>query len=160
VPIVGTHGTARNGGAVERSPDEQRELADEAEIRNVVARLAHLADVDGDDLERYLALWTPDGVSVHPDWEAHGHDGLRRAVHDLRSRGIQGPGANTLHLNTTLVVDVDGSDRATAESYWQHWDVSSMPPVIRSIGRYRDSFVRTDDGWKLHRRVVTYGADE
>jgi hypothetical protein len=134
-------------------------LSDEAEIRNVVARLAHLADVDTDDLDAYLSLWTSDGVSVHPDWTAQGHSGLREAVRDLRRGGIQGPGANTMHLNTTLTVAFDGDDVALADSYWQYWDVRAQPPEIRLIGRYRDTFVRTDDGWKLHRRVVTHGIE-
>src|SRR3954464_6476835 len=107
-----------------------RRVADEMEVRNVVARLAHLADTDSDDLEEYLSLWTIDGTSVHPHWEASGHEGIRTAVHELRRNGIQGPEVNVAHINTTLFVNVDGSEIATADSYWQYWRGGVTPPVI------------------------------
>lgn len=137
--------------------EQLQRLVDEAEIRNAVARLAHLADRDGDDLEAYLALWMEDGTSVHPHWEAQGHEGIRTAVARLRKDGIQGPGADALHLNTTLVVRFEERDTATAESYWQYWKAASTAPELSLIGHYRDTFVRTAEGWRLQRRIVTYG---
>ena len=32
-----------------------------------------------------------------------------------------------------------------------------MPPVVRAIGHYHDTFVRTPEGWKLARRRITTG---
>jgi hypothetical protein len=139
-------------------------LADELEIRNLVARLALLAD-RAPALDEYLALFTEDAV-----WEFSAEsralvpprDGLRvegRAAIGadrvrLRGKGTQGPGTNTYHINTTLAVRVLDDDAAEAESYWMLMDGKGEPKITR-IGHYHDSFRRTPEGWKLARREVT-----
>ena len=42
-----------------------RPSADELEVRNVIARVAQLADSDSDDFTAYLSLWADDAVTVH-----------------------------------------------------------------------------------------------
>jgi hypothetical protein len=55
---------------------------------------------------------------------------------------------------TTLSVDVDGTDRATAESTWMFCTELRTGPIVRATGRYSDDLVCTDDGWQvLHRRI-------
>lgn len=147
------------------SGDELRRLADELEIRNLIARLAHLAD--GGDLERdYLPLFTADA-----DWRfpgsadpaagaatVAGHDALLADRLQRRGSGFQGPGSHTRHVNTTLAVRVDGSDTAEAESYWIFVGATDTDsPQLRGIGHYHDQFRRTPDGWKLARRTITPG---
>ncbi len=60
-------------------------------------------------------------------------------------------------MNTTLLVRVDGSDTAEAESYWLFVSDTTGEPVIRSIGHYHDTFRRTADGWKMSHRKISPG---
>jgi hypothetical protein len=129
-------------------------LADEMEIRNLVARLAHLAD-RAPTLEEYLTCFTPDAV-----WEyAEGARFVGRAEIEkdrLRLRGevFQGPGAKTFHVNTTLMVQVKSDGTAEAQSYWLFVDGKGEPQIKR-LGHYHDRFRRTSEGWKLARRTVS-----
>ncbi|MDA8044437.1 MAG: nuclear transport factor 2 family protein [Actinomycetota bacterium] len=145
--------------------DELGRLEDELAIRNLVARLAHLADA-GDLEADYLPLFTEDAEWCFPgsaDAEAEpatvrGLEAIRADRVARRASGFQGPGSHTRHVNTTLAVRVDGSDRAEAESYWMFvGDTRSPAPQLRGIGHYSDEFRRTSDGWKLARRTITPG---
>jgi len=140
-------------------------LADEFEIRNLVARIAYLADF-GEDLVEYLTLWTEDGVydvrepvGAKPDAQKIARKVAGRAALEenrkmLRSTGFQGPGTDLWHLNTTLSVKVGDDDTAEADSYWV-LAVGRGDPKIHLLGHYHDTFRRTDDGWKLAYRLVT-----
>jgi 3-phenylpropionate/cinnamic acid dioxygenase small subunit len=145
--------------------DPVRRLADELEIRNLVARLAHLADM-GDLEAEYLPLFTEDATWEFPwsaDSEAEpakvtGHEASLADRRQRRADGFQGPETNTRHVNTTLAVRVDGSDTAEAESYWLFVaETNSAEPKVRGIGHYRDTFRRTRDGWKMARREIIPG---
>lgn len=144
--------------------DAARRLSDELEIRSLVARLGHLADASP-DLDAYLSCFTEDAVWEFPGNAAEGLEasrtvGREQIAADRRQRRedrFQGPGTNTRHLNTTLVVRVDGTDRAEAESYWLFVGDTGGAPVVRAVGHYRDRFRRTPDGWKLASRTITTG---
>ena len=138
--------------------------ADELEIHNLVARLAHLAD--GGDTETYVALLTDDVVWAMPEnpsiglaaSERRGHDEIAAGQRERIAAGHQGPGSNTMHVVTTISVDVaPGGEHATAHSYFQYWADTATAPVIRNMGRYRDEFRNTSHGWKLARRTITFG---
>ncbi len=123
--------------------------ADEAEVRNVIARLAQLADSDTDDFVEYLSLWTEDAVTIHPTDTAVGHGAILDRSRELRERGTQGPGTDTMHVNTTHWVRIDG-DVAISRSYWFYYgNVSQHAPNLRAMGSYDDTLHRTPDGWKL-----------
>jgi hypothetical protein len=140
-------------------------LADEFEIRNLVARIAYLADF-GDDLTEYLTLWTEDGVYDVREPKAAAPDAKkvarkvagRRALEEnriaLRASGFQGPETDLWHLNTTLGVKINEDDTAEADSYWV-LAVGRGDPKIHMLGHYHDTFKRTDEGWKLAYRLVT-----
>ena len=54
-------------------------------------------------------------------------------------------------------VNVDG-DVARSRSYWLFYgNVSAHGPVLRAMGSYEDTLVRTPSGWKVARREVTHG---
>jgi len=139
-------------------------VADELEIRNVIARLAQLAD-DG-ETDEYISLLTDDIAWVMPAnpaiglpaSERRGHDDVAAGQRDRMAGGHQGPGSNTMHVVTTVAVDVasDG-DQAVAESYFQYWGDTATAPAIRNMGRYHDELRRTDEGWKLARRSISFG---
>jgi SnoaL-like domain len=145
--------------------DMMRLISDELEIRNLVARLAQMADM-GDLEADYLPLFTDDAEWVFPgsgDTAAtvatvKGHGQILADRRQRRGSGFQGPGTNTRHLNTTLAVRVDGSDTAEAESYWLFiGDGNTGEPRLRGVGCYRDTFRRTPSGWKLARRQIIPG---
>jgi len=135
----------------------------ELEIRNVLARLAQLAD-DG-DTDSYIALLTDDVVWAMPAnptiglaaSERRGRDEIAAGQRERIAAGHQGPGSNTMHVISTISVQLDGDDRAVARSYFQYWGDTATAPVIRNMGRYHDELRRTPDGWKLARRSISFG---
>ncbi len=149
--------------------DPMQRCIAESEIRNVVARLGHLAD-DG-DIDEYLSLLTDDATwasSGRPPRQ--GHPDLRARILEDRAAGIQGPGAATRHVNTTLWVQVDDADHARAESYWLYLTEANggaagsygdrgATPIVQMTGRYVDTFRRTPAGWKLSSRTIHQGVN-
>jgi hypothetical protein len=145
--------------------DALQKLVDESEIRNLVARIAHLADL-AEDLTEYYTLWTDDGVYDVREpvgWKpgdpslakkVSGQAELKKDRTMLRSIGFQGPGTDVWHANTTLSVKVHDNDTAEAESYWVLVHGKGTCNVLR-IGHYHDTFRRTPQGWKLAYRIVT-----
>jgi hypothetical protein len=143
-----------------------QKLVDEAAIRNLIARLARLADLSQNLEDEYYSLWTEDGVYDVREpigWKpgdpslakkVAGHAELRKDRNMLRSTGFQGPGTDVWHLNTTLSVLVHDNDTAEAESYWVLVHGRGTPQVLR-IGHYHDTFRRTPQGWKIAYRIVT-----
>jgi 3-phenylpropionate/cinnamic acid dioxygenase small subunit len=130
-------------------------VADELEIRNLVARLAHLADF-GSDLDEYLDLFTPDAVWNMPGAPRQGHADILAGAVDRRATGTVGPGSNTRHVITTLAVDVQG-DVATSDCYFLFFVDTLGARAVQIMGHYHDDHVRTSGGWKLARRSITFG---
>lgn len=132
-------------------------LEDEAEIRNLIARVAHLAD-DG-DVEEYLAHWCHDASWAGPGRPViTGLDALRAGVLHRRAAGTQGPGTGTRHVNTTLWVEVDvPAGSAVARSYFALLapEQGADGHRIARTGRYDDRFRRTEHGWKFAGRMIT-----
>jgi hypothetical protein len=140
-------------------------LIDEAAIRNLVARIAQLADL-ATDLTEYYSLWTDDGVYDVREpvgWKPGdpslakkvcGRAELQKDRDMLRSTGFQGPGTDVWHLNTTLSVTVHDGDTAESESYWVLVHGKGSANIVR-VGHYHDTFRRTPQGWKLAYRIVT-----
>ena len=129
-------------------------MSDDAAIRNVVARLAMLSD--GGDLEEYVDLFTDDARWEMPGGELEGRDNLLAGAIERRAAGTVGPGSNTRHVIATQSVVVDG-DEAASDAYWQFWVNTASEPSVALFGTYRDRLVRTDGGWKLARRVISFG---
>ena len=145
-----------------RSMDVER-IAAELDIRNVIARLAQLADSGG--LDEYLSLLTNDVVWAMPASphvglaasERRGHDEIAAGARARVADGLQGPGTDTMHTVTTTTVRVASDDEAIARSSFIFWVNISTEPAAKSIGRYDDTFTRTSDGWKLSHRSITFG---
>jgi len=142
-----------------------QKLIDEMAIRNIVARLAHFADL-AEDLTEYYSLWTEDGafdlreaIGWKPGQKSlakkvSGRAELQKDRNWLRSIGFQGPGTDVWHVNTTLSVSVHDDDTAEADSYFVL--VNGRQPVgVLRVGHYHDTFRRTPEGWKLAYRIVT-----
>src|SRR5690606_14878256 len=80
-------------------------VADELEIRNLLAEALWLADnAPIDDLDPYLACFTEDA-----EWEMfgdvrRGHDAIRDGAKDRRTSGMMGPGSQVMHFLSCTVV--------------------------------------------------------
>jgi len=136
-----------------RATAEQRN-SDEREIRNLLARMGHLADYG--DLDVYLTLFTDDAVWEREGDRRQGHADILTGARERRASGLQGPGTHSRHMNTTLWVDVDGSDEAEAHSYFLFVQRTDSTPTVSMVGHYHDTLRRTPDGWKLaHRRIIS-----
>ena len=133
-----------------------RRVADELEIRNLVATLALMADRASDDeLPDYAALFTEDAHWEMPGSPIDGREAILAGARSRRAAGTQGPGTGTRHVVTNHRVAVDG-DTADGEAYF-FLVASADPAPIRVAGHYRDEYRRTPDGWKMARRVISVG---
>jgi ketosteroid isomerase-like protein len=137
--------------------------AAELEIRNVLALLAQLAD--SGDTDEYVSLLTDDIVWAMPanpsiglaGSERRGRDEIAAGQRERMDAGHQGPGSGTMHTISTIAITFDGDDSATANSSFAYWGDTATAPVVRSMGRYVDTFRHTASGWKLARREITFG---
>ena len=135
----------------------------DAEIRTLLARIAQLADTG--DLEEYLTLFTEDAVWGMPDNpavgmtanEKKGHAEILAGAQERRASGLQGPGTESRHVLTTIAIDVESDDRATARSYFLFFGSTSTTPTLRTMGQYDDVLVKGERGWQLARRRITVG---
>jgi 3-phenylpropionate/cinnamic acid dioxygenase small subunit len=140
-------------------------IADELEIRNLLARATQLADTVSDaDLDTYLSLWTDDATwavvsdGILPAQERRGRDQILEGVRERRSAGIQGPGTATRHALHTVAVRFESPDEAWATCYWHYYrETTSATPVLAGMGEYRNRLVRTPAGWRLARREIVPG---
>ncbi|MFV2176447.1 nuclear transport factor 2 family protein [Actinomadura sp. LOL_016] len=130
-------------------------VRDELEIRDVLARIAHLSDHG--DLDDYGDRFTEDAVWEMPGVPVkHGRAEIVAAGVRRRADGATGPGSHTRHVITTTAVTV-GGDSAVAESYWQFYSATATAPRLESMGHYRDTFRREPSGWRLAHRHITPG---
>jgi uncharacterized protein (TIGR02246 family) len=138
-------------------------IADELEIRSVLARLAQTADVG--DAADYAALFTEDAVWDMPgnpltgitQSTIRGRDAILAGAKERRAAGLQGPGTNTRHLLTTIAVNIETDRDATADLYFLFLADTAAAPAVRGVGAYHDVFRKTSDGWKLAHRTITMG---
>ena len=132
--------------------DQIRQVADELEIRNLLARMAQLAD-DG-ELDEYIDLFTEDAL-----WDGgafgqlRGHASILEGARERRKGGTSGPGANSRHVITTSVIRLNG-DTASSRSVFHFCTNTDAEPTMAIMGVYEDEFRRTPAGWKLAHRLI------
>jgi uncharacterized protein (TIGR02246 family) len=137
--------------------------AAELEIRNILARLAQLAD--SGDTDEYVSLLTDDVVWAMPanpaiglaGSERRGRDEIATGQRERMEAGQQGPASNTTHTISTVSIRFEDDDVAISHSSFVYWADTATAPVVRSMGRYADTFRRSDGRWRLARREITFG---
>jgi 3-phenylpropionate/cinnamic acid dioxygenase small subunit len=130
-------------------------VASELEIRNLISRIASLADHG--DLDDYAEQFTEDSVWALPKAPRHGRADIRAGADARRADGLTGPGSASRHVITNVSVTIDGPDSAVADSYFMFVRNTSAVPSILNMGSYRDRFVCQDGTWRLARREITFG---
>ena len=133
-------------GQVHAQQSELSKLADRIAITELTARYNEAADAA--DGSAYTDCWVSDGVLESPGLGSYvGTEELAAVAKAL--------GTSTVHLTTDAIVVVDG-DSATQRCRLllcrKSADGSDFAVV--STGRYEDSLVRTDGGWRFARRVM------
>jgi 3-phenylpropionate/cinnamic acid dioxygenase small subunit len=116
------------------------DLADRFELHELPARYGDL--IDDRDWDRLDRIFTTDATFEVPDHVMQGVEGIRAFMLDAKHPRT--------HLMTNVYVD------ETADGVVLHSRLIGMRRDGRFIsGRYRDVVVRTDDGWRITRRVYT-----
>jgi 3-phenylpropionate/cinnamic acid dioxygenase small subunit len=137
------------------SDDLTARVAAELAIRNLISRIAILADQG--DLDEYVDQFTEGSVWNLPPAPRHGRREIRAGAEERRAQGLTGPGSHSRHLITTVAVRIDGPDRGVADSYFVFLQDTSTAPTILNMGVYHDTFVRRGQVWRLDRRDITFG---
>lgn len=131
------------------------ELAAELAVRNLVARLALLADAG--DLDHYQDLFTEDAVWDFPGAPRRGRADIRRGAEERRASGTTGPGSHTRHVITTLSVSVDSAEEARADSYFLFFRDTDTAPTLFNMGQYHDRCRLVGGRWRLAQRAIVLG---
>jgi 3-phenylpropionate/cinnamic acid dioxygenase small subunit len=119
---------------------------DHVAITQLLAR--YCLTLDHDDIDGWVALFTPDAVYEVYGRSFAGHDGLRKMMSGA-------PGG--LHLGGPPVIHMLDGDQA--ETQQNLLFIDRTDDVTRSAV-YTDRLVRTDDGWRIaHRRCRFIVAD-
>jgi uncharacterized protein (TIGR02246 family) len=129
--------------------------SDELAIRNLVAKIAHAADHG--EIDEYIELFTEDASWEMPDAPRRGRSEIRAGVEERRRTGLTGPGSDSRHVITTLVVDLTGEGNAASDSYFIFFRQTATNPTIFNMGHYHDDLRFVDDAWRLARRQITIG---
>lgn len=126
--------------------------SDELAIRNLIAKIAHLAD-DG-DLDEYMSCFADDAVwggGGQPMRE--GSKAILYGAQDRRAKGLSGPGTYSRHVIATTWIEMDGG-AALARSVFHFYININTEPKLVALGVYKDTFTKLDGKWLLQRREL------
>jgi uncharacterized protein (TIGR02246 family) len=144
-----------NESATPEMTEQLTRVVADLEIRNLLARVAQLADHG--ELEEYILLWTQDASWEFPGAPRRGREAIMEGARQRRAENVTGPGSATRHVITTVVVKVDDALTATADSYWSFWRETTTTPVLFNMGYYHDTVRFVDGAWRIARREITVG---
>lgn len=139
-----------------RHPDPGVSAADELAVRSLIVRLAQYADGLG-TCEQYADLFTEDAEWLMPGAPRFGRADILAGSIARRAEGGIGAGSNSRHVITGTAMDFISHDEAVADSYWIYLVETHEIPTIKLMGHYLDTAVRTEAGWRIARREITFG---
>jgi hypothetical protein len=139
-----------------RHADPGQAASDELAVRSVIVRLAQYADGLG-TVDQYVDLFTEDAEWLMPGAPRHGREDIRSGSTERRASGGVGPGSNSRHVVTSTAMEFTSPDEAVADSYFVYLVETDVAARVQLVGHYRDTVVRTADGWKMARREVSFG---
>lgn len=130
--------------------DLLEELVAERDIRKTLALYAQHAD--DRDAERWVGMFTEEGVLVCGSKRLQGHAQLRAWIKNVYS------GPKLRHMMANTVVDVDSPTTARAEVDMALLRAEGSRWVLIASPRYSDKLVKTTDGWKFSECVLRHHA--
>ena len=122
------------------SSNQPSRTDDLVEIQQTLARYA--VTITQEDIEGLVAVFTPDGT-----YSAFGSTYTLDRFPDLVAAAPKG-----LFLTGTPVIELDGD----AASGTQPLCFIDNATHDMRIGYYRDTYLRTDEGWRLKTRAMTF----
>jgi len=125
---------------------------DQLAIRNLLARMVHLAD--SGSLEDYKELYAADAVwEVKNGQKLVGHAAIVEGARQRWDKKFTGPGSNTRHVLSSVDVSVEG-ERAMAKSVLQFYTNIHQKPELSAIAVYEDTFQKIDGRWWVKTRLI------
>jgi hypothetical protein len=123
-------------------------------------KLQKLYGIYADQLEdeRFADLFTEDGSIQVPEQPAYsGRAALRGGIQQMRALGLV-----YRHVMTNNVVNVIDENRAEGLSYLMAFNSAAAPDAgggrpmeaPTTLGEYKDTFRRTEKGWRFQSRVL------
>jgi len=113
--------------------------------------------VDFGEASRIAELFTEDGLWTNGSIRMEGRAGIHRAF--SHREGVTR--RTSRHLCTNVVIDVQDDDHATGVCYLVNYrydsrsgeaEVPAPADAPKFVGEYRDTFVRTPEGWRFATR--------
>jgi hypothetical protein len=155
------------------------------EIQMLYGRYTHSIDHGALDGMDYAETFVPDGVLVTVTaaspctrgelWDAADRDVIRGSIADEKNIsnvciskmiGTQKLAAlaktfktrQERHVHTNFLVTPTADGGATAMVYLNQLNVLNKPPTWSASGIYNDTLVRTANGWRFKKRIITQNA--
>lgn len=128
-------------------------LEDKISIQELIARFAHCSDFG--DWEQLATLYTPD-VVTEMEGIALRYEGIAAQVEHAKASDQQAEGKNRHYFFNVIVTEADG--HVFADYMLMNVNAGHVPMSANIIvtGRQRDTVVKTDAGWKIARRFVSF----
>ena len=124
--------------------------ADYAEIQQLYGLYNQGSDFR--DTEMWLSAFAEDAVFRTGPGQVQRGQAELRAGREARNQGQTGDNGRR-HLNSSFVITAT-EDGAKGRAYWVLNDVTGPEPKAVASGYYEDTFVKTDDGWKIQTRTL------
>ena len=123
---------------------------DYAEIEQLYGRYA--IGVDSGNADMFAGVFTPDGT-----FEVAGKtfQGRKQLGEVAASPGNDKGPTNVSHVTVNITID-PSSEGAAGASYFLRVKVGQRgePSTLIGGGIYRDTFVKTNEGWRIKKRIV------
>lgn len=127
-------------------------VEDKFAIQELINRYAHNADFAAPEAMREIFANNGRFCVNAMDIDIEGIDNIISFFEQMRA-ALEG----VHHVTTGTIIDAgDHADIATASSYIQTVQGAESGTTIASIGRYQDTLVRTDNGWRFQSRSVVF----
>ena len=123
--------------------------ADLAEIQQLSSQYSQGSDLGEADM--WVGVFAEDGIFRIADYgEWVGREQIRQ--YRTETFAPRPDNYTYRHWNSSWVILPDGNGGATGRVYWVGFDPGAEPLVITDSGIYHDTYVKTDDGWRIQVR--------
>ncbi len=137
--------------AVAQSPRARGSLTalDYAEIQQLYSRYS--IGVDSGNADMFSGVFTADGTFELPTRTIQG----RKQLADVARPGDDRGPTNVSHIPVNIAIE-PSPDGATGTAYFLRVKLGQKgePNALTGGGVYRDTFVKTAEGWRIKKRVV------